>query len=84
LVGAALGGIAGYLFFSEEGRRMRRSFEPMLDDLARELAAFRGTVQRAVAVASEGWKLLTEAIHDAGVQGDAVRRFPSTHQSSPF
>jgi hypothetical protein len=79
-----LGGFAGYLFFSEEGRRMRRSFEPMLDDLARELGSFRGTVQRAVAVANEGWKLLTEAIHDAGVHEDAVRRFPGTHQSSPF
>jgi hypothetical protein len=81
MAGAVIGGLAGYLFFSEHGRRMRRSLEPVLDDLARELVSFRGTVHRAATVASEGWKLLNDAIDDAGAP---VRRFPSTHQTSPF
>jgi hypothetical protein len=81
LVGALIGGAAGYLFFSEHGRGFRRSLEPALDDLARELSSFRGTVQRATSVASEGWKLLNEALGEATAPPS---RFPGTHQSSPF
>ena len=44
------------------GRELRRQLEPALDDFARELNSFRGTVDKAAGVASEGWKLLNEAI----------------------
>jgi len=81
VVGAVVGGVAGYLFFTDHGRGVRRSLEPMLDDIARELSSFRTTLRRASGVASEGWKLLNEAIGEDTMQG---RRFPSTHQSSPF
>ena len=81
IVGAVVGGVAGYLFFSEHGRSLRRQIEPALDDLAHELHSFRGTVQRAVGVATEGWKLLNEAL---GEGGQPLPRYPGTHQSSPF
>jgi hypothetical protein len=81
VVGAVIGGVAGYLFFTERGRQFRRQLEPALDDLARELNSFRGTVQRAAGVASEGWKLLNDALGEAGTQ---PAQFPGTHQSSPF
>jgi gas vesicle protein len=81
VVGAVIGGAAGYLFFTERGRQFRQGLEPALDDIARELNSFRGTVQRAAGVASEGWKLLNDALGEAGTQG---QRFPGTHQSSPF
>jgi hypothetical protein len=79
ITGAVLGGVAGYLFFTDRGRAMRRSLEPALEDLARELISFRGTVQKAAGVANEGWKLLNEAMGEGG-----SRRFPSAHQTSPF
>jgi gas vesicle protein len=81
IVGAVIGGMAGYLFFTEQGRRLRRSLEPALEDLARELNSFRATVQKAAGVANEGWKLLNEAM---GEGGPPPRRFPSAHQTSPF
>ena len=81
VTGAVIGGIAGYLFFTEQGRRVRRSIEPALDDIARELNSFRGTMQRAAGVASEGWRLLNDALGESTPQ---PRRFPTTHQTSPF
>jgi hypothetical protein len=81
IVGAVIGGAAGYLFFTEHGRAVRRQFEPALDDIARELHSFRATVQKAAGVANEGWKLLNEALGE-GTQPPP--RYPGTHQTSPF
>jgi gas vesicle protein len=78
LVGAVIGGIAGYLFFTERGRSIRRQIEPALEDFSRELMSFRSTVQKASGVASEGWKLLTEAIGES-----PAPKFPG-RQTSPF
>jgi hypothetical protein len=82
IVGAVIGGVAGYLFFTERGRALRRQIEPALDDIARELNSFRGTVQRAAGVANEGWRLLNEALGDGG--GSQPTRYPSPHQTTPF
>jgi len=81
IVGAIIGGMAGDLFFTERGRQVRRSIEPALEDIARELNSFRGTVQKAAGVASEGWRLLNDAVGEASSSG---RRFPNAHQTSPF
>ena len=81
IAGAVIGGLAGYLFFTDRGRLLRRSIEPALEEIARELNSFRGTIQKAAGVASEGWKLLNEAVGEAG---GAERRFTSAHQTSPF
>jgi gas vesicle protein len=81
VVGAVIGGVAGYLFFTEHGRSLRRSIEPALDDIARELNSFRSTVHKAAGVANEGWRLLNEAMGESGSQPP---RFPSAHQTSPF
>jgi hypothetical protein len=80
IVGAVIGGIAGYLFFTERGRYVRRQIEPALEDFTRELMSFRATVQKAAGVASEGWKLLNDALGDRG----ETPRYPGTHQTSPF
>src|SRR5690349_5866878 len=34
MVGAVVGGMAGYLFFTEHGRFLRRQIEPALEDIA--------------------------------------------------
>ena len=81
MIGAVIGGVAGYLFFSDQGRRLRRQLEPALDDFARELNSFRATINKAAGVASEGWKLLNEAMGE----GQAAQpRYPSGRQTSPF
>ena len=81
LVGAVIGGVAGYLFFTEHGRWLRRQLEPALDDFARELNSFRATVHKAAGVANEGWKLLNEAM---GESGGEQPRYASPRQTSPF
>ena len=80
ITGAVLGGIAGYFFFTERGRELRRQLEPALDDCLRELNSFRVTVEKAVGVAHDGWKLLNEAMEP----GSQNTRYPSTNQTSPF
>ena len=79
LVGAVIGGVAGYLFFTEHGRSVRRQIEPALEDFSRELMSFRTTVQKAAGVASEGWQLLNDALGDT----ETVPKFPG-RQTSPF
>ena len=81
IAGAVIGGVAGYLFFTDEGRRLRRQIEPALEDFARELNSFRATVTKAAGVASEGWKLLNDAM---GESGRAPARYPTARQTSPF
>jgi hypothetical protein len=81
IVGAVIGGVAGYLFFTEHGRSVRRQIEPALDDFSRELNSFRSTFQKAAGVANEGWKLLNEALGEGGRQAP---RYPGAHQTSPF
>ncbi len=79
LAGAALGAAAAFLFFTERGRSLRRQIEPALDNLSRELNSFRATVQKASGVASEGWKLLNEAVGEPGTSP----RYPG-RQTAPF
>jgi gas vesicle protein len=81
VVGAVIGGVTGYLFFTERGRAVRRQLEPALDDFSRELMSFRSTIQKAAGVATEGWKLLNEAL---GEGGQHPPRYPGPHQTSPF
>jgi hypothetical protein len=81
IVGAVIGGVAGYLFFTDHGRGLRRQIEPALDDFARELMSFRATVQKAAGVANEGWQLLNDALGEGGRQAP---RYAGPHQSSPF
>jgi hypothetical protein len=50
-----------------------------LEDFSRELISFRSTVQKASGVASEGWKLLNEALGETA----PAPRFPG-RQTSPF
>jgi len=42
VAGAVIGAAAGFMFFTERGRALRRELEPVLDELAEELHNFRG------------------------------------------
>jgi hypothetical protein len=80
LVGAVIGGLAGYLLFTEPGRQLRQRLEPALDDLVSELGGLQNTVGRAAGVAGEGWRLVTETFGDGGSQV----RHANPRQTSPF
>jgi gas vesicle protein len=54
VVGAALGALAGYLFLTERGRRLRADLEPRLGAFVSELAHLQATVGRAGDAATEG------------------------------
>jgi hypothetical protein len=76
MVGAA----AGYVLFTPRGRELRRRLEPALEEVAHELVQLRGTLNRALGVASEGWSVLNEAMGDRAQAGT----FANHRQTSPF
>jgi hypothetical protein len=80
LLGAVIGGLAGYLFFTEPGRKIRRQIGPAIDDITRELDSLRSTVRKATAAANNGWNLLNEAVGE----GTPAPRHAAPHQTSPF
>lgn len=53
LAGAVAGGCVGYLFFTEEGRRLREDLEPKLKDLVIELNKARTMVKDATNAVAE-------------------------------
>lgn len=79
LTGATIGGLAGYLMFTEDGRRVRRQLEPALDDFIREVQRLSATVNRARSVASEGWRVLNQAAGESAGAWNA-----SLRQQTPF
>jgi hypothetical protein len=67
LIGAVAGGVWGWLYLTEQGRRIRDQIEPKLDDFIGEISRVRGTVEKARAAADEGWRSLSDMA--AGTQG---------------
>ena len=80
IVGAVIGGVAGYLFFTDRGRSVRRQIEPALEDFSREVTSFRNAVQQAAGVADESWRLLNDTLSE---NGKPPARYPSG-RTSPF
>jgi hypothetical protein len=66
VLGAVAGGVWGWLYMTEGGRRVRDQIEPKLDDFMNELQRMRGTVEKARTAANEGWRSLNDAAGGAG------------------
>ncbi len=62
LAGAVIGGLAGYMYLTENGRHFRDQIEPRLDQFVGEIRRLRATVSKAQAAANEGWRSLNELI----------------------
>lgn len=69
-LGAMVGGVGGWLYMTDAGRRVRDQIEPRLDDFMNELARMRGTVDKARSAANEGWRSLNEVAGGAAGGGD--------------
>ena len=57
-LGAFIGGAAGYLLLTEDGRRLRENLEPGIDELVLELRRLRTAAEKAQLAASEGMTTL--------------------------
>ena len=68
-MGAIIGGVWGWLYMTESGRRVRDQIEPRLDDFMNELARMRGTVEKARTAANEGWRSVSELAGSGQTQG---------------
>jgi hypothetical protein len=55
VLGAVAGGVVGFLYLTDDGRRMRARLEPGLDDVVREVRRLRSSVDKARLAAEEGW-----------------------------
>jgi hypothetical protein len=69
LLGAIAGGVGGWLYMTESGRRVRDQIEPRLDDFMHEIARLRGTVEKARTAANEGWRSLNDMASGAQAGG---------------
>jgi len=67
LIGAVAGGVWGWLYMTENGRRVRDQIEPKLDDFVNEIGRIRGTVEKARSAATEGLRSLNDVT--GGAQG---------------
>ena len=59
-LGALIGGVAGYLFLTDDGRRLRERLEPGMDDLLREMRHLRSAAEKARLAAAEGLLTVSE------------------------
>ena len=61
--GAAVGGVCGCLYLTDQGRRVRRQLEPMFDSVIDELQQSRQTLNKARTAVDEGRRLVDDALH---------------------
>jgi gas vesicle protein len=59
-VGAVVGGVAGYLFLTEEGRQVRERLEPGMDNVLREVRGLRSAAEKARQAVGEGLKTVED------------------------
>ena len=69
-LGAVAGGVWGWLYLTDNGRRVRDQIEPRIDDFMNELARVKGTVEKARSAANEGWRSLNEMAGNTPAGGD--------------
>ena len=79
IVGAVVGGLAGYLFFTDAAGGCADSSSRRSTTSRASSTASARTVNKAAGVANEGWKLLNEALGDSG---QAAPRYPNSASDS--
>ena len=69
LIGATVGGVVGYLYLTDHGRRVRDQLEPTLDAISGELRQARETGAKLRQVVQEGEQTLHSLARDVGSEG---------------
>lgn len=68
-IGALLGGLAGYLLFTDRGRQLRVELEPRLNELLGEMNDLRSTFERTRSAVSEGWQSFNQLVNEKPASG---------------
>lgn len=68
-LGAVIGGLAGYLLFTESGREIRSQLEPRVEELATELQRLATTFDRTRKAVADGWQTFSQAVNDVQPSG---------------
>ncbi len=63
-LGAVIGGVAGYLLFTDRGRELRDQLEPKLQDLLTEIDRLSTTFDRARSAAADGWRSFSQLMQE--------------------
>ena len=66
MAGALGGAVAGYLFLTRDGERVREQLGPGLDDVLVRLQDLQASVQHARGVAEQSWSTLRDVTRDTG------------------
>ncbi|MEO2198741.1 MAG: hypothetical protein ABGY72_22015 [bacterium] len=69
LLGAALGGVVGYLYMTESGQRVREQIGPALDAIGVELQKARDAGEKVKDVAREGQQTLNSLVGEGRARG---------------
>ncbi len=80
VVGAVIGGVTGYVLFTEREQSGPGQVERALEDSSRELVSFRNAVRAPAGVANNAWELLNATV---GGGGQPPAGYPSG-QTSPL
>tara|TARA_B100000678_G_C17965551_1_gene404939 strand:- start:371 stop:649 length:279 start_codon:yes stop_codon:yes gene_type:complete len=62
LLGTAVGGVVGYLYLTETGRKVRKQIEPALDAIVNELQHARDAGAKVREVVQEGQRTLNDLV----------------------
>ena len=62
LLGAVAGGLVGFLYLTDRGRKVRDQIEPMVESMIGELDRARGTVEKARDAAIEGRRAVDDLL----------------------
>jgi len=66
VLGAAVGGVFGWLYMTERGRQVRVRLEPFFDNVIDEIHQAQHTVDKARLAANEGRLALDDVLRPAG------------------
>jgi gas vesicle protein len=68
IVGAIVGAVGSYLFFTERGHELRDRMEPAVDELMQEFGRFRRTFEKVGDMATDGLRAFNEFQQARGSQ----------------
>lgn len=70
ILGSAIGGVVGYLYLTETGRKVRKQIEPSLDAVVNELQRARDTGAKVREVVREGQRTLNDLVGEDRERAD--------------